>query len=61
MLVEFTLVADGQRTRLRVVETGHELFAWSDSEKQRYAEEHNGRWGTFMDRLARLLAQRAAE
>ena len=58
MLVEFTLVAEGERTRLRVVETGHELFAWSESEKQQYAEEHRDGWGTFMDRLARLLAQR---
>jgi uncharacterized protein YndB with AHSA1/START domain len=61
MLVEFTLVADGQRSRLRVVESGHELFPWSDSEKQRYANEHNGGWGTFIDRLARLAAQRPSE
>ena len=58
MLVEFTLVAEGERTRLRVVESGHELQAWPDSEKQRYAEEHREGWGTFTDRLATLLAQR---
>jgi uncharacterized protein YndB with AHSA1/START domain len=33
MLVEFTLVGEGERTRLRVVETGHELHAWPESEK----------------------------
>jgi uncharacterized protein YndB with AHSA1/START domain len=58
MLVEFTLVGEGERTRLRVVESGHELHGWPDSEKNRYAEEHRGGWGTFLDRLARLLAQR---
>jgi uncharacterized protein YndB with AHSA1/START domain len=60
MLVEFTLVAlESDRTRLRVVESGHELHDWPDSEKTRYAEEHRGGWGTFLDRLARLLAERA--
>jgi len=59
MLVEFTLVSDGgDRTCLRVVESGLELFAWPDAEKERYAEEHRGGWGTFMDRLAKLLAER---
>lgn len=58
MLVEFTLAADGERTRLRVVETGHELFAWSDSEKQAYVEEHREGWATFTDRLVALLARR---
>ena len=59
MLVEFTLVPDGgERTRLRVVESGLELFAWPDAEKDRYAEEHRGGWATFLDRLARLLAER---
>jgi uncharacterized protein YndB with AHSA1/START domain len=58
MLVEFTLVGVGKQTRLRVVESGHELLAWPDDEKQRYAEEHRGGWATFTDRLAGLLAGR---
>jgi uncharacterized protein YndB with AHSA1/START domain len=59
MLVEFTLVPDGdERTRLRVVESGLELFAWPDAEKERYAEEHRGGWAIFMDRLAGLHAER---
>jgi uncharacterized protein YndB with AHSA1/START domain len=59
MLVAFTLVPDGgERTRLRVTESGHELLAWSDAEKSRYAEGHSGGWPTFMDRLAGLLAER---
>ena len=36
MLVEFTLTQEGdERTRLRVVESGHELCDWPDAEKQR--------------------------
>ena len=42
MLEEFTLTPEGDdQTRLRVVESGHELCAWPDAEKERsYAEEH---------------------
>jgi uncharacterized protein YndB with AHSA1/START domain len=59
MLVEFTLVADGgERTRLRVVESGHERRGWPDRERDRYAEEHNEGWATFTDRLAGLLTER---
>jgi uncharacterized protein YndB with AHSA1/START domain len=59
LLVEFTLVGEGDYTRLRVIETGLDLLPWPDDDKQRYAAEHNGGWGTFLDRLARLLAERA--
>jgi uncharacterized protein YndB with AHSA1/START domain len=59
MLVEFTLTPEGdERTRLRVVESGHELRAWPDAEKQRYAGEHQGGWAEFLDSLATLLAKR---
>jgi uncharacterized protein YndB with AHSA1/START domain len=59
LLVEFTLVAEGsERTRLRVVESGLDLLAWPDAEKERYAEEHNGGWATFLERLVALLADR---
>jgi uncharacterized protein YndB with AHSA1/START domain len=58
MLVEFTLTSDGdERTRLRVVESGHESLAWPDAEKQRYADEHQGGWGEYLDRLATLLGK----
>jgi uncharacterized protein YndB with AHSA1/START domain len=61
MLVEFTLSPEGdERTRLRVVESGHELRDWPDQEKQRYADEHRQGWGEFFDRLAGVLAQRRA-
>lgn len=56
MLVEFTLTPEGgERTRLRVTESGHELRQWPDGEKQRYAEEHREGWATFLERLARLV------
>src|SRR5580692_8563291 len=59
MLVVFTLTPEGdERTRLRVTESGHELLAWPDAEKQRYADEHQSGWGEFLDRLATLLAKR---
>ena len=58
MLVEFTLRGEDGRTRLRVVESGHELLAWPDEETQRYRDEHREGWATFTDRLAGLLAGR---
>ena len=59
MLVEFTLTPEGaERTRLRVVESGHELCEWPDAEKKRYADEHSEGWGDFLDRLVTLLAKR---
>jgi uncharacterized protein YndB with AHSA1/START domain len=59
MLVEFTLSPEGdERTRLRVVESGHELREWPDAEKQRYADEHQEGWIEFLDRLATVLGKR---
>ena len=59
MLVEFTLTPQGdERTHLRVTESGHELCAWPDEEKQRYADEHQKGWGDFLDRLTTLIAKR---
>ncbi len=58
LLVEFSLAGDGERTQLRVVESGLDLLAWPDAEKHRYAEEHTEGWGEFLDRLARLRAGR---
>ena len=59
MLVEFTLTPVGaERTRLRVVESGHELCDWPDAEKQRYADEHSEGWVEYLERLATLLAKR---
>jgi uncharacterized protein YndB with AHSA1/START domain len=61
ILVEFTLTSEGAgRTRLRVTESGHELRDWPDAEKARYAGEHQGGWGEFLERLTTLLAKRQA-
>jgi uncharacterized protein YndB with AHSA1/START domain len=59
MLVEFTLTPlCDEQTRLRVVESGHELRDWPDAEKERYADEHRNGWVEYLDRLATLLAKR---
>jgi uncharacterized protein YndB with AHSA1/START domain len=55
LLVEFVLDGDGERTHLRVIESGLSPLPWPDTEKQRYADEHNHGWGDFLDRLARLF------
>jgi uncharacterized protein YndB with AHSA1/START domain len=58
MLVEFTLAPlSDERTRLRVVESGHELRDWPEAEKERYADEHRGGWVEYLDRLASVLAE----
>lgn len=58
-LVEFTLTPEGgERTRLRVAESGHELRAWPEAEKQRYADEHREGWAEFLGRLTQVLAER---
>jgi uncharacterized protein YndB with AHSA1/START domain len=59
LLVEFTLAGVGEQTRLRVVESGLDLLAWSTADKQQYAGEHDEGWGDFLERLARLLAASA--
>ena len=57
-LVDFMLVGEGERTRLRVVESGLELLTWPVGDKERFADEHREGWTLFIDRLARLLAER---
>jgi hypothetical protein len=41
-----------------VTESGHELLAWPDAEKQRYADEHQEGWAEYLDRLASVLSKR---
>jgi uncharacterized protein YndB with AHSA1/START domain len=58
ILVEFTLTPmGGDRTHVRVSESGHELRDWPDAEKQRYAGEHREGWGEFLERLARASVE----
>ena len=59
VLVEFTLTPAGaERTHLRVVESGLDVLAWPDADKERYASEHDDGWAHYLGRLARLLADR---
>jgi uncharacterized protein YndB with AHSA1/START domain len=55
-LVEFRLRAEGQGTRLSVVETGFAGLEGTDEENAALAERHTGGWGMFLDRLAGLAA-----
>jgi uncharacterized protein YndB with AHSA1/START domain len=55
-LVEFTLAAEGERTRLRVVETGVGDTDWTDTRKGEFTAEHTRGWVVLIDRLAELLA-----
>ena len=59
LLVEFTLSSEGEHTRLRVSESALGSLDRPDLDNARYAEEHNPGWGDFLDRLARLVAQRS--
>ena len=38
-----------------------DALAWPVADKERFADEHRGGWAMFMDRLARLLAERPRE
>jgi uncharacterized protein YndB with AHSA1/START domain len=50
-LVEFTLVADGSRTRLLVVETGFAALALTDDEKAQAVKENTEGWLHELDEL----------
>lgn len=51
MLVEFILVPEDGRTRLRVVESGFDQVDWSDEAKAKYADDHSRGWQTILGRL----------
>jgi uncharacterized protein YndB with AHSA1/START domain len=56
VLVEFTLSAEASdRTRLRVVETGHDVMGRSEDETTRYVDDHRGGWATHLGRLKGLF------
>jgi uncharacterized protein YndB with AHSA1/START domain len=57
LLVEFTLVASaGDRTLLRVCETGVENLDWSTERKTDYVDDHRKGWARGLGRLHDLLA-----
>lgn len=62
ILVEFVLTKEAdERTLLQVIESGHELRDWPDTEKTRYADEHRDGWGRFLDRLAGVFDDTKSE
>src|SRR4029077_906086 len=58
MLVEFFLLPEEGRTRLRVVESGFDQIDWSDEAKARYAEDHSGGWQRILVRLGEYAQSR---
>ncbi len=50
-LVEFTLTADGEGTRLRVVETGFSKLDWPEDERRDDAESHREGWDRELGEL----------
>jgi uncharacterized protein YndB with AHSA1/START domain len=56
--VEFTLTAEGEKTRLRVVESGFEGLERPAEEKQGYADAHGKGWETHLENLRDYVAGR---
>jgi uncharacterized protein YndB with AHSA1/START domain len=54
-LVEFSLHAEGDGTRLHVVESGFPRLAASDDDKARYAEENREGWKLELSELVDYL------
>jgi uncharacterized protein YndB with AHSA1/START domain len=50
-LVELSLEARGDSTRLRLVESGIDALARSDEEKETYFSEHTKGWAVIVERL----------
>jgi uncharacterized protein YndB with AHSA1/START domain len=60
-LVEFSLSAEGESTRLRVVESGFPKLEQSEEEKAKYAEENTQGWELELGELGEYAAQQARE
>ena len=58
-LVQFTLAAEGKRTRLRVVESGLDEVEWPDVQKATYADDHTKGWKTHMANLRDFVSREA--
>ncbi|MFC8448694.1 SRPBCC domain-containing protein [Kitasatospora sp. NPDC057223] len=59
-LVEFTLTAEGDRTRLRVVESGFATLACSDEVRRQNLKDHSGGWPLELDALRKRAEQPTA-
>jgi uncharacterized protein YndB with AHSA1/START domain len=58
LLVEFTLSAVGDATRLRMVESGFDTLDHPESEKPAYIDDHNRGWDMHLGRLGEYAAGR---
>lgn len=56
-LVEFTLTAEGDQTRLRVVETGFAALAGSEELRSRAMKDNTGGWPQVLDAFKKRVEQ----
>ena len=54
LLVEFTLTAEGEGTRLQVAESGLDRIGWTAEQVRAYTAEHEDGWGRHLRQLADL-------
>ncbi|MCX4692056.1 SRPBCC domain-containing protein [Streptomyces sp. NBC_01408] len=59
-LVEFTLTQEGDKTRLRVVESGFAALAGSEELRLKAVEDNTGGWPQVLDALKKRIEQPAA-
>src|SRR4051812_276961 len=59
-LVEFTLTPEGNRTRLRVVESGFAALSGSEELRRRAVEDNSGGWPQVLDALMKRAEQSSA-
>ena len=58
-LVEFSLTPEGDRTRLKVVESGFRDLDGTDEARAKYVEENTGGWKSELAELAEYAAKAA--
>jgi uncharacterized protein YndB with AHSA1/START domain len=58
-LVEFTLIGEANRTRLRVLESGIEFVTGDEQSKARYVEEHEHGWEKHLGEMVDYVAANA--
>ena len=59
-LVEFSLSAEGESTRLRVVETGFTNLAMPDAEKREHFDSHERGWDSELGELVQYAERESA-
>jgi uncharacterized protein YndB with AHSA1/START domain len=57
-LVEFSLIEEASRTRLRVVESGIDAVTQDDEGKARYLEDHEQGWERHLGEMLDYLASK---